>query len=246
VARAGSRGTTGAAGPSRRRIRRPGWPSSSCRGTGCGSARDRRRGGSHCTLACESHVNHLSAVEEDGSSGGELPAARPPLDRQCAINLGTKLWWQSTSLATRRCGFDSHRLHLRQRLRSVNGKHAPFVRPRCGFNSCRRLQSADVAQQAEHRVANPDGPVRFGSSASQVRGVTGSTASSNLAGPGSIPGGPVGTRFAGSDGSRRLGAASQAAAGPALDDTTAGLLVGLGRSTTWDCRIALVSTSAGS
>ena len=35
------------------------------------------------------------------------------------------------------CGFDSHRLH--QRLRSVNGKHAPFVRPRCGFNSCRRL-----------------------------------------------------------------------------------------------------------
>jgi hypothetical protein len=23
-----------------------------------------------------------------------------------------------------------------QRLRSVNGKHAPFVRPRCGFNSC--------------------------------------------------------------------------------------------------------------
>ena len=24
-------------------------------------------------------------------------------------------------------------------LRSVNGKHAPFVRPRCGFNSCRRL-----------------------------------------------------------------------------------------------------------
>lgn len=26
-------------------------------------------------------------------------------------------------------------------LRSVNGKHAPFVRPRCGFNSCRRLCS---------------------------------------------------------------------------------------------------------
>ena len=25
------------------------------------------------------------------------------------------------------------------RLRSVNGKHAPFVRPRCGFDSCRRL-----------------------------------------------------------------------------------------------------------
>ena len=52
-------------------------------------------------------------------------------------SLGMKLWWQSASLATRRSGFDSHRLH--QRLRSVNGKHAPFVRPRCGFNSCRRL-----------------------------------------------------------------------------------------------------------
>jgi hypothetical protein len=87
------------------------------------------------------------------------------------------------------CGFDSHRLH--QRLRSVNGKHAPFVRPRCGFNSCRRLQHADVAQSVEHRAANPVRPVRSGSSASQVRGVTGSTASSNLAGPGSIPGGPA-------------------------------------------------------
>ena len=30
-------------------------------------------------------------------------------------------------------------------LRSVNGKHAPFVRPRCGFDSCRRLHTL-VAQ----------------------------------------------------------------------------------------------------
>ncbi len=37
-----------------------------------------------------------------------------------------------------RCRFDSDRLHS-LRLRSVNGKHAPFVRPRCGFESCRRL-----------------------------------------------------------------------------------------------------------
>ena len=51
--------------------------------------------------------------------------------------LGMRLWRQSTSLATRRSGFDSRRLH--SRLRSVNGKHAPFVRPRCGFDSCRRL-----------------------------------------------------------------------------------------------------------
>jgi hypothetical protein len=43
-----------------------------------------------------------------------------------------------------------------QRLRSVNGKHAPFVRPRCGFNSCRRLftyarSSADRALLCEGR-----------------------------------------------------------------------------------------------
>jgi hypothetical protein len=77
------------------------------------------------------------------------------------------------------------------RLRSVNGKHAPFVRPRCGFDSCRRLLTlvaqwtercsataedagsipagradrADVAQSEEHRVASPERPVRTGSSA---------------------------------------------------------------------------------
>ena len=66
-----------------------------------------------------------------------FPPLGLPLEHQSATPSGTKLWWQSASLATRKCGFDSHRLH--QRLRSVNGKHAPFVRPRCGFNSCRRL-----------------------------------------------------------------------------------------------------------
>ena len=60
---------------------------------------------------------------------------------------------------------------------------------------------ADVAQPAEHRAANPVRPVRSGPSALQARGVTGSTASSNLAGPGSIPGGPAGNR------SSRAGAA---------------------------------------
>ena len=96
-----------------------------------------------------------------------------------------------------RCRFDSDRLHLR--LRSVNGKHAPFVRPRCGFDSCRRLlptpvaqrrercsataeaagstpagrtTSADVAQTEEHRGATPGRPVRSGSSASKACGVT--------------------------------------------------------------------------
>lgn len=51
---------------------------------------------------------------------------------------GTRFFRKNTSLAPRRSGFDSRRLHWTG-LRSVNGKHAPFVRPRCGFDSCRRL-----------------------------------------------------------------------------------------------------------
>ena len=61
--------------------------------------------------------------------------------------MGMKLWRQSASLATRRSGFDSRRLH--PSLRSVNGKHAPFVRSRCGFDSCRRLSHTPVAQWTE-------------------------------------------------------------------------------------------------
>ena len=85
-------------------------------------------------------------------------------------------------------------------LRSVNGKHAPFVRPKCGFDSCRRLLTdarssadlehcsataeaagsnpagrsiADVAHREERRSATPKRPVRSGPSASEARGVTG-------------------------------------------------------------------------
>ena len=84
-------------------------------------------------------------------SKGELTALSP---RRLALwwfdstPTGTKLWRQSSSLATSRSGFDSRRLHSLpiSSLRSVNGKHAPFVRPRCGFDSCRRLLSAPVAQ----------------------------------------------------------------------------------------------------
>jgi hypothetical protein len=61
------------------------------------------------------------------------------------------------------------------RLRSVNGKHTPFVRPRCGFDSCRRLLCGRSSAGRE----------------SQACGVSGSTASSNLVGPGSTPGGPA-------------------------------------------------------
>jgi hypothetical protein len=119
-----------------------------------------------------------------------------------------------------RCRFDSDRLHLR--LRSVNGKHAPFVRPRCGFNSCRRLLQTPVAQRrercpatAEAAGSTPAGRTTRGRSSdgrapgrhpgetrsirvvrfAQVCGVTGSTASSNLAGPGSTPGRPASTKI---------------------------------------------------
>jgi hypothetical protein len=127
---------------------------------------------------------------------------------------GMKLWWQSASLAPRRSGFDSRRLH--SRLRSVNGKHTPFVRPGCGFESCRRLY-APVAQWTELRPAtaevagsSPAGRIastrgrssagraseRHSEEARSIRAVrftgpwcNGSTPSSNLDGPGSNPGG---------------------------------------------------------
>jgi hypothetical protein len=60
-----------------------------------------------------------------------------------------KLNRESASLAPRRIGFDSRHLHLFLRLRSVSGKHAPVVRPRCGFESCRRLLPTPVAQWTE-------------------------------------------------------------------------------------------------
>jgi hypothetical protein len=118
-------------------------------------------------------------------------------------------------------------------LRSVNGKHAPFVRPRCGFDSCRRLMCACSSEEEERCPAkaevagsipvgrmrdrlgvtalgasvralcgcSSDGksagsparrrPFEAGRPRLQAHGVTASTASSNLAGPGSNPGGPA-------------------------------------------------------
>ena len=77
--------------------------------------------------------------------------------------LGMKLLWKSTSFAPRRSGFDSRRLHFC--LRSVNGKHAPFVRPRCGFDSCRRLlrgrSSVGRARDCHSREARSIRAVRF-------------------------------------------------------------------------------------
>jgi hypothetical protein len=93
---------------------------------------------------------------------------------------GTRLWWQGASLATRkqwvrlppsplwgRSTNEESVLAAGSWQASVvsTDKHAPFVRPRCGFDSCRRLL-ADVAQTEEHRTANPEMPVRDRSSAS--------------------------------------------------------------------------------
>ena len=44
-------------------------------------------------------------------------------------------------------------------LRSVNGKHTPFVRPGCGFESCRRLFHTPVAQR--NRAPSCDGGGRW-------------------------------------------------------------------------------------
>jgi hypothetical protein len=53
--------------------------------------------------------------------------------------MGMKLIRESASLAPRRSGFDSRRLHYLIASVVFNGKHAPLVRPRCGFDSRRRL-----------------------------------------------------------------------------------------------------------
>jgi hypothetical protein len=74
-------------------------------------------------------------------------------------------------------------------LRSVNGKHAPFVRPRCGFDSCRRLSSnarmcgCSSGGRAPGRHPGDTRSIRVFRS-SQARGVTASIASSNLVGSG--------------------------------------------------------------
>ena len=80
------------------------------------------------------------------------------------------------------------------RLRSVNGKHAPFVRPRCGFDSCRRLQPC--ARSSVGRALPCDGRCRWFESSRAFLwtcGVRASTASSNLVSRGSNPRGSVGS-----------------------------------------------------
>jgi hypothetical protein len=142
--------------------------------------------------------------------GGSTPPVRTRNPRRGCSSTG-----RAPRLQRGRCRFDSDRLHsLLARLRSVNGKHAPVVRPRCGFDSCRRLLRTLVAQRKSAALRRQRTLVRFqpgvprgrssvgraperhsGEARStrvvrlQIRGVTGSTASSNLAGPGSNPGG---------------------------------------------------------
>ena len=115
-----------------------------------------------------------------------------------------------------RCRFDSDRLHrssLRGVQRQARARRMAEVRVRLlpeapsharssvdksaalrRQRSLVRLQPgvllyADVAQTEERRSATPEGPVRSGSSACASPWCNGSTASSNLAGLGSIPSG---------------------------------------------------------
>ena len=80
-------------------------------------------------------------------------------------------------------------------------EHCPAKAEDAGSSPAGRAH-ADVAQTAKRRVASPERPVRLGSSAlTKAPGVTESTASSNLAGPGSTPGGPARSTVAGRSGS---------------------------------------------
>ncbi len=99
------------------------------------------------------------------------------------------------------------------------GQHAPFVRLRRRFDSCRRLSHADVVSIGRAPGRQPGGArsiraVRFFSRAGPW--CNGSIASSNLAGPGSSPGGPASSVAR----SSRAGAArlsrGQKASGPAV------------------------------
>jgi hypothetical protein len=138
----------------------------------------------------------------------------------------------------------------------VNGKHAPFVRPKCGFDSCRRLFTnarssaerallcdgrgrwfdssrayhfADGAQSEEHRSATPARPVRAGLSALEGPWCNGSTASSNLAGPGSTPGGPALGRSSPAGGTQQHAIEAERQEQPALTDAQVVRLAELGR-----------------
>jgi hypothetical protein len=74
-------------------------------------------------------------------------------------------------------------------LRSIKGKHAPFVRLKSGSTPA---GGSSHARSSVDRALLCDGSGRWFDSSraySQTRGVTRSTTSSNLAGPGSNPGG---------------------------------------------------------
>ena len=130
--------------------------------------------------------------------------------------MGMRFFWKNTSFAPRRSGFDSRRLHSHASVVSTastrplygrgagstpaggsvashrtpvaqRNEHCPATAADAGSIPAGRIH-ADVAQREEHRVASPERPVRDGSSALEDSWCNGSTPSSNLGGPGSIPG----------------------------------------------------------
>jgi hypothetical protein len=143
-----------------------------------------------------------------GTRAEEAPSA--------ARSMGMRFFWKNTSFAPRRSGFDSRRLHSHASVVSTastrplygrgagstpaggsvashrtpvaqRNEHCPATAEDAGSIPAGRIH-ADVAQREEHRVASPERPVRDGSSALEDSWCNGSTPSSNLGGPGSIPG----------------------------------------------------------
>ena len=115
--------------------------------------------------------------------GGSTPSVRiTDIDQR-----GDEAQWQSTSLATRRCGFDSRRLHRASVVSTA-------TRALCTAEvRVRLLPEAPPGRSSVGRA-----PERHPGEARSIRAVrfrglwlSGSTASSNLAGPGSTPGRPV-------------------------------------------------------
>jgi hypothetical protein len=98
--------------------------------------------------------------------------------------------WHQTS-APLRTPRQKQTRHLHSSLRSVNGSTRPLYGRGAGSTPAGGSIQTPVAQWKSTAMRMRKSLVRIQPGASKVRGVTGSMASSNLAGPGSNPGGSV-------------------------------------------------------
>ena len=157
VARKRPRGAARSARSSRRCVPRTRRPTPNRGRAGSGTHADRSGGAGmrprlprlgRRTVAARARV----AMHPKNTSGDEALVARAP--RLHRGGAGSTPAVSTSRERGKRRGFESLRLH--SSLRSVNGKHAPFVRPRCGFDSCRRLLPTPVAQWTERCSATAE------------------------------------------------------------------------------------------